>query len=85
MSGDPPPSHGEIASPRTADLVLLPKVDLLHHLPAFDVAALEDALARVMPEPRFIPVSATTGTGLRDWMTWLESRLRSDGPTRETS
>ena len=34
-----------------ADLVLLTKVDLIPHLD-FDVAAVEDALARVMPEPR---------------------------------
>ena len=34
---------------RKADLVLLTKTDLLPHLPDVSVAAIEDALSRVMP------------------------------------
>jgi hydrogenase nickel incorporation protein HypB len=56
---------------RKADLVLLTKVDLLPHLDV-DVAAIEDGLARVMPEPRMIRVSARTGEGIADWIAWLE-------------
>jgi hydrogenase nickel incorporation protein HypB len=58
---------------RKADLVLLTKVDLLPHL-RVDVAAIEDGLARVMPEPRMIRVSATTGEGIDQWLAWLEAR-----------
>jgi hydrogenase nickel incorporation protein HypB len=58
---------------RKADLVLLSKVDLLPHLDV-SVEAIEDALARVMPEPQLIQVSAETGQGIRAWLSWLEER-----------
>ncbi len=58
---------------RKADLVLLSKVDLLPHLQV-DVGAIEDALARVMPEPRLLQVSAATGQGIQAWLDWLEAR-----------
>ena len=57
---------------RRADLVLLTKIDLLTALPDFDRTALEDALARVMPEPRMIAVSARSGEGIADWLSWME-------------
>ncbi|MBK9031307.1 MAG: hydrogenase nickel incorporation protein HypB [Myxococcales bacterium] len=56
-----------------ADLVLLTKTDLLPHLD-FDLAAVEDALARAMPEPRMIAVSARTGAGVDAWLAWLAER-----------
>jgi hydrogenase nickel incorporation protein HypB len=59
---------------RRADLVLLTKTDLLPALPEFDRAALEDALARVMPQPRLLAVSARTGDGIADLIDWLEER-----------
>ncbi len=59
-----------------ADLVLLTKVDLLPHLPGFDLGALEEALARTMPEPALIRTSATSGEGIDQWLAWLEQRLR---------
>ena len=62
---------------RKADLVLLTKVDLLPHLPEFRVSALAEALARVMPRPEMIPVSARTGQGVGQWLSWLESRRPS--------
>lgn len=58
---------------KAADLVLLTKVDLLPHLDV-DVAAIEAALARVMPAPRMIRVSARTGEGIHDWIAWLEAQ-----------
>ena len=59
---------------RIADLVLLTKVDLLPHLPQIDVAAIEDGLARTMPEPNVIHVSAITGEGIDRWIEWLEAK-----------
>jgi len=56
-----------------ADLVLLTKVDLLPHLD-FNVAEVEDALARVMPEASLLKVSAKTGEGIDAWLRWLEER-----------
>jgi hydrogenase nickel incorporation protein HypB len=58
---------------RKADLVLLTKVDLLPYL-RFDVAAVEDALARAMPRPQMFRLSAQSGEGLSAWLDWLETR-----------
>ncbi len=58
---------------RKADLVLLTKMDLVPHLDV-DLAATRDAITRVMPDPRVIAVSATTGQGIGEWIAWLEAR-----------
>jgi hydrogenase nickel incorporation protein HypB len=57
-----------------ADLVLLTKVDLLFHLPNVRTGAIEDAIARVMPKPRMISVSAQNGFGIGSWTEWLTER-----------
>jgi len=54
-----------------ADLVLITKIDLLPHLPEIRIEAIADALARVMPRPAFLPVSARTGAGMDGWIDWL--------------
>lgn len=73
---------------RKADLVLLTKVDLLPHLPQIDVAVIEDGLARTMPEPAVIQVSAINGEGIDRWIEWLEGKrvaALSEAPTEETA
>jgi len=57
-----------------ADLVLLTKTDLLRHLPHVRVEKIHDALARVMPEPRTIALSALDDAGFAEWLAWLEAR-----------
>jgi hydrogenase nickel incorporation protein HypB len=59
---------------RTADLVLLTKIDLLPHLPGMDVAAVLDGIAQVMPANRVIQFSAVTGQGVDEWLAWLAHR-----------
>ena len=66
---------------RTADLVLLTKTDLLPHLPEVDVDAIRDGLARVMPQPALLPLSARSGEGLDAWLHWLAARLPSPTAT----
>ena len=61
-----------------ADLVLISKCDLIPHLD-FDMQKLEDALARVMPKPRVLKVSARTGDGLAGWVAWLEEQRLKHG------
>ncbi|HLK10619.1 MAG TPA: hydrogenase nickel incorporation protein HypB [Candidatus Binatia bacterium] len=56
---------------RRADLVLLTKIDLLPYLRDVDPVRIEDSLARVMPQPRLLPVSALTGAGVDGWLAWL--------------
>ena len=67
-----------------ADLVLVTKVDLVPHLEV-KLEALDDALARVMPRPRAIRLSARTGAGMDGWLAWLDERLmqRSSRPHPE--
>jgi len=62
---------------RKADLVLLTKVDLLPYLPEVRVETIEQALARVMPRPALLSVSARTGCGMELWAEWLETHRQS--------
>ncbi|HMF94702.1 MAG TPA: hydrogenase nickel incorporation protein HypB [Vicinamibacterales bacterium] len=55
-----------------ADLVLVTKADLLPHLPAVSIDAIERNLALVMPRPALLVVSAVTGSGIDRWINWLE-------------
>ena len=67
---------------KTADLVVISKVDLVPHLDV-DLAKLHDALARVMPSPRAIELSARTGQGVEEWVAWLaEQRAPLEGVPR---
>jgi hydrogenase nickel incorporation protein HypB len=59
-----------------ADLVLLTKVDLLPHL-GVSMDAILDSLARSMPVPNVIALSAREGFGVDDWLAWLK-RSRVD-------
>jgi hydrogenase nickel incorporation protein HypB len=66
---------------RKADLVLITKIDLLPHLDVrIDVIA--DALARVMPRPLYLPISATTGEGMDRWLEWLEGVCTATASSR---
>jgi len=62
---------------RGADLVLLTKIDLLPALPEVRLEAFVDALARVSPGPRILPVSARTQAGMDRWMSWLDERRQA--------
>jgi hydrogenase nickel incorporation protein HypB len=55
-----------------ADLVLLTKTDLLPHLPGVSRERIEASLAKVMPDPRWIALSAVSGEGMDDWLDWLK-------------
>jgi hydrogenase nickel incorporation protein HypB len=69
---------------RAADLVLLTKSDLLPHLPDVDPEEIGAALARVMPEPKMMVLSATTGAGIDQWVDWLRGqRSRKHEPHAE--
>ena len=64
-----------------ADLVLISKIDLLPHLPEISLARIVDALGRVMPEPRYIAVSARTGEGIDEWVNcWLRDQETAVAP-----
>ena len=55
---------------RTADVVVVNKIDLLPHLD-FDLDAFRANLAAVNPTATVIELSARTGDGLDAWLDWL--------------
>ena len=68
---------------RTADLVLLNKVDLLPYVD-FDVAACVAAARRARPGVAVLEVAATSGDGLDAWYAWVRE-LVAVGHRRSTS
>jgi hydrogenase nickel incorporation protein HypB len=66
---------------RKADLVLVTKTDLLPYLDV-NVDFIDDALARVMPRPAVLHLSARSGAGMERWFAWLEGRLSPGGADR---
>lgn len=59
---------------RSAELVLVNKVDLLDHLD-FDMELFLANLKAVNPGVRHILTSARTGEGIEEWCGWLSERL----------
>jgi hydrogenase nickel incorporation protein HypB len=53
------------------DLVLISKIDLLPYLPDISIDRIVDSLRRVMPNPKYLAVSARTGEGVEEWIAWL--------------
>jgi hydrogenase nickel incorporation protein HypB len=60
--------------------VVAVSLDLLAALAEYDRGAVYEALARVMPTPRVIEVSARTGDGVDAWLAWL-GRLNAANAT----
>ncbi|MDP2199771.1 MAG: hydrogenase nickel incorporation protein HypB [Sulfurimicrobium sp.] len=56
-----------------ADLMLLNKVDLLPYL-SFDVQKCVEYARRVNPRIQVMLTSATSGTGMDEWLGWLRNR-----------
>lgn len=62
-----------------ADLVLLTKIDLLPYVP-FDVERAVSFVARQNPMASLIRLSALTGEGLPEWLTWVAARRVDASP-----
>lgn len=63
---------------RTADLVLINKIDLLPYVD-FDVARCADAARRANPAVEILEISATRGDGTAAWYDWLRARRNPPG------
>jgi hydrogenase nickel incorporation protein HypB len=59
-----------------SDLLVLTKTDLLPHVP-FDIDAAAANARRVHPEIEIVKVSCLTGTGMHEWLQWLEQRRKA--------
>ena len=67
---------------RAASLMLLNKVDLLPHL-TYDVDAAIAFARRVNPAIRVIQVSATSGQGMDEWLTYLRAGMARTAAARQ--
>jgi hydrogenase nickel incorporation protein HypB len=56
-----------------SELLVITKTDLLPYVP-FDIDKAEENARRVHPGMEIIRTSSTKGTGLNDWLGWLERR-----------
>jgi hydrogenase nickel incorporation protein HypB len=56
-----------------SELLVITKMDLLPYVP-FDIDKAEENARRVHPGMQIIRTSSTKGTGLNDWLGWLERR-----------
>lgn len=59
-----------------AGLVIINKIDLLPYL-SFDLALAKENVRKVHPDTEILDVSATTGAGMNDWLSWLESKRKA--------
>jgi len=56
-----------------ADIVLLNKIDLLPYV-KFDMETFSQALRGLNEKAEIIPISCTTGQGIQEWVSWLETQ-----------
>jgi hydrogenase nickel incorporation protein HypB len=59
-----------------SELLILSKMDLLPHVPFSLDAAIENA-RRVNPAIDVLKVSCLNGSGMEEWLHWLETRRRA--------
>jgi hydrogenase nickel incorporation protein HypB len=69
---------------RTADLVVINKVDLLPYV-SFDLPRCVDQLNRLRPSVTVLPLSATRGDGVAAWLDWLAVRSAPRGSVTPSS
>lgn len=63
---------------RTADLVLISKLDLLAHVD-FDLERAASNARAANPDVTLLPISARTGEGIEGWCDWLRAQLERLG------
>lgn len=61
---------------RRTELVVLNKIDLLPYLD-FDVKTAIEDLKGINPESQLIQVSAKTGEGLEEWLSWIKEAYKN--------
>ncbi len=59
-----------------SDICIINKIDLLPYV-NFDVERCKAFARQVNPNLRFFEVSATNGTGMNDWYSWLKTELHT--------
>lgn len=65
---------------RSVEAVVINKIDLLPYLP-FRMPEFLNNIKKVNPDAAVLPVSCTSGEGLKEWYAWLENSLLTRGAT----
>ncbi len=60
---------------RVATVCILNKIDLLPYVD-FDVSTFHTNARKINPQLTFIEMSAKTGDGLQDWLSWLKRQIK---------
>lgn len=60
---------------RVADIMIINKMDLLEYLD-FDVDTVKQNALKINPNLKFYETSCKTGSGLDDWLAWLEDHMQ---------
>ncbi|MBF0100295.1 MAG: hydrogenase nickel incorporation protein HypB [Desulfobacterales bacterium] len=66
---------------RVCHTALINKIDLLPYLDA-DIQLLRNNIAQINPEINQIELSAKTGIGFKEWITWIEDQIKLYQKTR---
>ena len=65
-----------------ADIMLLNKIDLLPYVD-FDMEQCVNYAKQINPAIQVLPVSAKTGTGMAEWLSWLQTACTDFGDFQE--
>jgi hydrogenase nickel incorporation protein HypB len=65
------------AQPTNATAVVISKMDLLPHVD-FDIVEVRRLIAGLNPKAPIFELSARDGSGMDDWLSWLQHRIHTE-------
>lgn len=59
-----------------ADVLLINKIDSMGYFD-FDIKAVRERVTRLNPNIKIIPISAKTGEGMEEWISWIRDEVKN--------
>ena len=59
-----------------ADVLLINKIDAMDYFD-FDIEAVRERVTRLNPNIKIIPISAKTGEGMEEWVSWIREQVKN--------